>query len=101
MEIIVEVTSLNNEIQEINARKLLDWRRKEGDRILDEKYVGDDKIVVREFIVEVAPYSDKDIEEFEKATEEQYKPDNKPRKPRKSVDAVDEKYTRGRGVRTE
>ena len=40
MEIIVEVTFLNNEVQEVNARKLLDWRRKEGDRIVDEKYVG-------------------------------------------------------------
>ena len=65
MEIIVEVTSLNNEIQEIHARKLLNWRRKEGDRIVDEKYVGEDKIVVREFVVELDPYTDKDIEEFE------------------------------------
>ena len=70
MEIIVEVTFLNNEVQEIHARKLLNWRRKEGDRIVDEKMVGDDKIVVREFVVEVAPYSDKDIAEFEKARHE-------------------------------
>ena len=79
MEVIVEVTSHNNEIQEINARKLLNWRRKEGDRILSE----DNGTIVREFVVEVAPYSDKDIEEFEKATEEQYKPTNTPRKPRR------------------
>ncbi len=70
MEIIVEVTFLNNEVQEIHARKLLNWRRKEGDRIVDEKMVGDDKIVVREFVVEVAPYSDKDIAEFEKVRHE-------------------------------
>ncbi len=65
MEILVEVTFLNNEVQEIHARKHLDWRRKEGDRIVDEKYVGNDKIVVREFVVELAPYSDEDITEFE------------------------------------
>ena len=47
--------------------------RKEGDRILDEKYVGDDKIVVREFIVEVAPYSDKDIAEYKKVMEREHK----------------------------
>ena len=71
MEILVEVTSRVNEneqildIMEIHARKLLNWRRKEGDRIVDEKYVGDDKIVVREFVVELDPYTDKDIAEFE------------------------------------
>jgi len=72
MEIICEVTSKNNEIQEIHARKLLDWRRKEGDRILDEKYVGDDKIVVREFIVEVAPYSDKDIADYKEVMDREH-----------------------------
>ena len=68
MEILVEVTFLNNEVQEVNARKHLDWRRvdsKEGNRIVDEKMVGEDKIVVREFVVELAPYSDEDIIEFE------------------------------------
>ena len=87
MEVLVEVVSRVNEneqildIMEIHARKLLNWRRKEGDRIVDEKYVGEDKIVVREFVVELDPYTDKDIEEFEK--EEKRERLNKPRKPRK------------------
>ena len=79
MEIIVEITFLNNEVQEVNARKLLNWRRKEADRIVDEKYVGEDKIVVREFVVEMGDYTERDIAEFEK----EHKILNKPRKPRR------------------
>ena len=74
MQVIVEVTSELKtfggrnpyyQVVEVHARRLLDWRKagKDG-RILDDKYVGEKKIQVREFVVDVEDFTDKDIADY-------------------------------------
>ena len=80
MEIIVEVTSErktkggrnpHDEVIEVNARRLLDWRKSgKGVRLGDNHYVGDKKIIVREFVVELQDYSDQDVTDYKKILED-------------------------------
>ena len=83
MQVIVEVTSERktkggrnpyNEVIEVHARRLLDWRKagKDG-RIVDDKYVGERKIQVREFVVDVDDYTDKDIADYKEIMEKEHK----------------------------
>ena len=83
MQVIVEVTSERktkagrnpyNEVVEVHARRLLDWRKagKDG-RIVDDKYVGERKIQVREFVVDVDDYTDKDISDYKEVMEKEHK----------------------------
>ena len=78
MQVIVEVCSKRmknyEEVIEVHARRLLDWRKagKDG-RIVDDKYVGEKKIQVREFVVEVDDYTDKDIADYKEVMEKEHK----------------------------
>ena len=77
MQVIVEVCSKRmknyEEVIEVHARRLLDWRKagKDG-RILDDKYVGEKKIQVREFVVDVDDYTDKDIADYKEVMEREH-----------------------------
>ena len=82
MQVIVEVTSELKtfggrnpyyQVVEVHARRLLDWRKagKDG-RILDDKYVGKKKIQVREFVVEVDDYTDKDIADYKEVMDREH-----------------------------
>ena len=83
MQVIVEVTSERRtfagrnpyfHVIEVHARRLLDWRKagKDG-RIVDDKYVGEKKSQVREFVVEVDDYTDKDIADYKEVMEKEHK----------------------------
>ena len=82
MQVIVEVTSELKtfggrnpyyQVVEVHARRLLDWRKagKDG-RILDDKYVGEKKIQVREFVVDVDDYTDKDISDYKEVMDREH-----------------------------
>jgi len=69
MQIILTVTWENDEVAEVNARRLLDWRKnktaKKTGRVLEDKFIGENKrIIVREFIVDVDDYTDDDIVQY-------------------------------------
>ena len=82
MQVIVEVTSELKtfggrnpyyQVVEVHARRLLDWRKagKDG-RIVDDKYVGERKIQVREFVVDVDDYTDKDIADYKEVMDREH-----------------------------
>ena len=53
-EILVQTTSEDAEVVEVHARRLLDWRKSGKEvRLVDNHYVGEKKIVVREFVIEL------------------------------------------------
>ena len=74
MQVIVEVISQLRtysgrnphwDVIEVHARRLLDWQKaKKSGRLLDDKYVGDKRITVREFVVELGDFTDKDIADY-------------------------------------
>ena len=82
MQVIVEVTSELKtfggrnpyyQVVEVHVRRLLDWRKagKDG-RIVDDKYVGERKIQVREFVVDVDDYTDKDIADYKEVMDREH-----------------------------
>ena len=82
MQLIVEVTSERktkggrnpyDEVIEVHARRLLDWRKagKSG-RIVDDKHVGNKKIMVREFVVDVDDFTDKDIADYKEVMDREH-----------------------------
>ena len=78
MQVIVEVCSKRmknyEEVIEVHARRLLDWRKAgKGGRLLDDKHVGDKRIMVREFVVDVDDFTDKDIADYKEVMEKEHK----------------------------
>ena len=82
MQVIVEVTSERktkggrnpyDEVIEVHARRVLDWRKggKSG-RIVDDKLVGNKKIMVREFVVDVDDFTDKDIADYKEVMDREH-----------------------------
>ena len=82
MQVIIEITEELRtfggrnpyyHIVEVHARRLLDWRKagKEG-RIIDDKYVGKKKIRVKEYVIDVDDYTDKDISDYKEVMEREH-----------------------------
>ena len=70
-EILVQTTSEDGEVVEVHARRLLDWRKSTDKvRLVDNHYVGEKKIVVREFVIELEDYSDQDVTDYKKILED-------------------------------